>query len=47
MLIVSVEIMFMCEYSVRDYLQLSQVGKVVKGVSTNSGQFVVAKISGK
>lgn len=33
--------------SVGDYLQLSQVGKVVKSFSVDGGQLVVAKIPGK
>lgn len=35
----------MCEYSVNDHLQLSQVGQVGEGFDTDGGQLVVAKIS--
>lgn len=39
--------MCVCDYSVGAYLQLSQVGKVVKSIHTDGGQLVVAKISEK
>lgn len=37
----------MCEYFVVDYLQLSQIGKVVKSFNIDGGQLVVAEISEK
>lgn len=41
------EIRCTCENSVGDYLQLSQVGKVVKSFNIDGGQLVLAKISEK